>query len=92
VGRDGHPGRAVGQGVGRRRGRAASTIASTASGVSIEASGAPHLDAHELVAQLAFELYACLEMTNYQFVLFRDAAFIERGRRAVDRLLEPPPA
>ena len=39
------------------------------------------------VAQLVFELYACMELTNYHFVLFRDPAVLERGRRAVTRIL-----
>lgn len=38
--------------------------------------------------QLVFELYACMELSNYHFVLFRDAAVLARGRRAVARLLE----
>jgi len=36
---------------------------------------------------LAFELYACLELANYHFVLFREPAVLERGRRAVDGIL-----
>jgi AcrR family transcriptional regulator len=32
------------------------------------------------VHQLAFELDACIELTNYHFVLFRDPAVLERGR------------
>ncbi|MGQ0669239.1 MAG: TetR/AcrR family transcriptional regulator, partial [Actinomycetota bacterium] len=35
------------------------------------------------VLQLAFELEACLEVTNYNFILFGDPEMIERGRRAV---------
>ncbi len=39
------------------------------------------------VEQLAFELYAYLELANYHFVLFRDPAVLGRGRVAVaDRL------
>ena len=38
--------------------------------------------------QLTFELYACMELTNYHFVLFRDPAVLERGRRAVARILQ----
>ena len=39
------------------------------------------------VGQLAFELYAYLELANYHFVLFRDPGVLERGRVAVtDRL------
>lgn len=33
--------------------------------------------------QLAFELYAFIEMANLHFVLFRDPEVLERGRRAV---------
>jgi hypothetical protein len=33
--------------------------------------------------QLAFELDAFLELSNYHFVLFRDPAVLERGRVAV---------
>jgi AcrR family transcriptional regulator len=40
------------------------------------------------VAQLVFELYACMEMSNYHFVLFRDPAALDRGRRAVARILD----
>ncbi len=35
------------------------------------------------VSQLAFELYAALELSNYLSTLFRDSAIIERGRTAV---------
>ncbi|HET9440030.1 MAG TPA: helix-turn-helix domain-containing protein [Longimicrobiales bacterium] len=38
--------------------------------------------------QLVFELYACMELTNYHFVMFRDAAVLNRGQRAVARILE----
>jgi AcrR family transcriptional regulator len=38
-------------------------------------------------AQLIFELYACMELANYHFVLFRDSAVLERGRRAVSAIL-----
>jgi hypothetical protein len=38
-------------------------------------------------AQLTFELYACMELANYHFVLFRDSAVLERGRRAVSAIL-----
>ena len=34
--------------------------------------------------QLAFELHAALELANYLYVLHRDAAFLERGRAAVE--------
>jgi AcrR family transcriptional regulator len=40
------------------------------------------------VDQLAFELYACMELTNYHFVLFRDSVVLTRGRRAVARILD----
>lgn len=40
------------------------------------------------VEQLAFELQACLELTNYHFVLFRDPQVLERGRGAVATILE----
>ncbi|HSK18902.1 MAG TPA: TetR family transcriptional regulator [Longimicrobiales bacterium] len=46
------------------------------------------LDADADVEQLVFELYACMELANYHFVLFRDPAVLERGRRAVDRILD----
>lgn len=38
--------------------------------------------------QLAFELHACLELTNYHFVLFHSAEVLDRGRTAVARILE----
>lgn len=38
--------------------------------------------------QLAFELYACMELANHHFVLFRDPAVLDRGRRAVREMLE----
>jgi AcrR family transcriptional regulator len=44
----------------------------------------PEIDAR----QLAFELDACLELTNYHFVLFRDPSIIRRGRRAARGILE----
>lgn len=37
--------------------------------------------------QLAFELYAPIELANYLYVLFRDATIIERARTAVDTTL-----
>jgi AcrR family transcriptional regulator len=40
------------------------------------------------VEQLAFQLEACLELTNYHFVLFRDPRVLDRGRRAVATSLE----
>jgi AcrR family transcriptional regulator len=45
---------------------------------------APGVDAE----QVAFELYACMELANYHFVLFRDAEVLERGRRAVAGILD----
>jgi AcrR family transcriptional regulator len=38
--------------------------------------------------QLAFELSAPVELANYLSVLYRDTAYIEHGRRAVDRLID----
>lgn len=38
--------------------------------------------------QLVFELDACLELSNYHFVLFRDRRVIRRGRRAVEAILK----
>jgi AcrR family transcriptional regulator len=38
--------------------------------------------------QLVFELYACMELANYHYVLFRDPAVLERGRRAVAGILD----
>jgi AcrR family transcriptional regulator len=38
--------------------------------------------------QVAFELYACLELSNYHFVLFRDPEVLERGRRAVRAIVD----
>lgn len=43
----------------------------------------PEVDLDDLV----FELYACMELSNYHFVLFRDAAVLERGRRTVMGIL-----
>ena len=40
------------------------------------------------IPQLVFELYACMELANYHFVLFRDPVVLERGRRAMARILE----
>lgn len=40
------------------------------------------------VTQLAFELQACLELTNYHFVLFRDPQVLQRGRQAVARVVD----
>lgn len=38
--------------------------------------------------QLAFELYASLALSNFHFVLFRDAEVLERGRRATRGMLD----
>lgn len=38
--------------------------------------------------QLAFELYACMELTNYHFVLFRDPQVLRRGRAAIGGMLD----
>lgn len=40
---------------------------------------APDIDTH----QLAFDLYAPLELANYLSTLYRDASYVERGRSAV---------
>jgi AcrR family transcriptional regulator len=45
------------------------------------------LDASIDAAQLAFELYAALELANYLFVLYRDPAMTERGRKAIQAAL-----
>lgn len=37
--------------------------------------------------QLAFELYACMELANFHFVLFRDPDVLGRGRSGVSRIL-----
>jgi AcrR family transcriptional regulator len=39
-------------------------------------------------AQLAFELNAAFDMANYHFVLLRDPAMLERGRRATAAAIE----
>ncbi len=39
------------------------------------------------VKQLAFDIEACLDFTNYQFVLFRDPRMIKRGRKSVARII-----
>ena len=38
--------------------------------------------------QVAFELYACMELANYHFVLFRDPGVLERGRRAIRGIID----
>lgn len=40
------------------------------------------------VAQLAFELQACLELSNYHFVLFGDRRVVDRGRKAVAAVID----
>jgi len=40
------------------------------------------------IEQLVFELYACMELANYHFVLFRDPAVLDRGRRAVAHIVD----
>jgi len=45
---------------------------------------APDID----VKQVAFELYASMELANYHFVLFRDPAVLERGRRATRGIVD----
>jgi AcrR family transcriptional regulator len=52
------------------------------------AQQAGEIRADEDAAQLAFELYAFMELANYHFVLFRDPAVLARGRRAVAKLLD----
>jgi AcrR family transcriptional regulator len=46
-----------------------------------------HLATREDPEQIAFELYACMEMANYMFVLFRDPAALARGKRATRGIL-----
>ncbi|HJS27436.1 MAG TPA: TetR/AcrR family transcriptional regulator [Actinomycetota bacterium] len=56
-------------------------------GMVREAQELRHLGPDVGAEQLAFELYAYLELTNYHFVLFGDPVILERGRVAVaDRL------
>jgi AcrR family transcriptional regulator len=38
--------------------------------------------------QLAYEVYAFMELTNFHFVLFRDPAVLKRGRRAAAGALD----
>lgn len=60
------------------------------------AQSAGELDAGLDPRQLAFELYAPLELANYFATLYRDASFVERGRAAVTATIaraagqEPP--
>lgn len=39
-------------------------------------------------AQLAFELQACLELSNYHYVLFRNRHVLDRGRKAVAAIID----
>jgi len=39
------------------------------------------------VKQLVFEIYACLELTSYHFVLFEEPEILARGRAAVEGML-----
>jgi AcrR family transcriptional regulator len=45
---------------------------------------APDVDAK----QVAFEIYACMELTNYHFVLFREPGVLERGRKAIRGIID----
>ncbi len=51
------------------------------------AAGRGEIDPGVDVDQLAFELTAALELANYLSTLYRDDALVERGRRAVRRIL-----
>lgn len=51
------------------------------------AQGHGELDASIDPGQLAFELYAALELANYLFTLYRDPAMADRGRRAIQAAL-----
>ena len=44
----------------------------------------PDVDPH----QVTFELYACMELTNYHFVLFKDPSVVRRGRDAVGGIVD----
>lgn len=63
---------------------------------SLEGMAGPVLDAQRSgdVApdvdprQVAFELYACMELANYHFVLFRDPEVLDRGRRAARGIVD----
>jgi AcrR family transcriptional regulator len=59
----------------------------TLAGFGREAQQNGELSAAVDVKQLAFEVYACLELTNFHFVLFRDLEVLERGRTAVRGVL-----
>lgn len=47
------------------------------------------LDPNTEPAQLAFELYAPMELANYLSTLHRDPSFVEKGREAVRAALDP---
>ncbi len=47
------------------------------------------LDPETEPAQLAFELYAPMELANYLSTLHRDPSFVEKGREAVRSALDP---
>ena len=46
------------------------------------------LDCEADMEQLAFEVDAALELANYLFVLYRDPAVLEQGRRAIRNAIE----
>lgn len=52
-------------------------------GLIATAQGQGELDASIDRTQLAFELYAALELANYLFTLYRDPAMTDRGRKAI---------
>jgi AcrR family transcriptional regulator len=52
-------------------------------GLIVTAQQQEELDPETDPRQLAFELYAALELSNYLSMLFRDPSIIERGRSAV---------
>lgn len=57
-------------------------------GMARDAQGRDELRLDVDAEQLAFELYACIELANFHFVLFRDSAVLDRGRRAVGGMLQ----
>ena len=58
-------------------------LAATAEAARAARETPPELDP----VQLAFELEACLELANYHFTMFDDAAVLERARIAIDGIL-----
>lgn len=56
-------------------------------GVIATAQDQQEIDPALDISQLAFELYAALELANYLSTLFRDPAIIERGRTAVQNTI-----